>query len=199
MKKIEYLKLIGESGKKFLEEIAILRIKVFYEFPYLYEGTLDYEKKYLETYFKAKNSIVILVRDLNSNRIVGASTAIWAKEAEKDFSDPFVKAGMDPNEIFYFGESVLLNEYRGMGIGKAFFDMREEFARSINGIKKLAFCAVVRPTSHPHKPQDYLPLDSFWKSKGFTLVPNLKTTYEWVDRGETTKTGKVMQFWMKNI
>ena len=36
--------------ESYLEDLAQLRIKVFRAFPYLYDGSIDYEMSYLETY-----------------------------------------------------------------------------------------------------------------------------------------------------
>jgi hypothetical protein len=43
---------------------------------------------------------------------------------------PFIAAGGNVDHIFYFGESVLLPQFRGMGIGHHFFDEREAAARA---------------------------------------------------------------------
>lgn len=193
----KYHRLVGSAAREYADELSHLRLKVFFDFPYLYEGTVDYEKKYLETYFKAKNSFVFLVED--HKKIVGATTAIHAIEEEESFRKPFEAAGLNPQEVFYFGESVLLPEYRGQGLGKKFFEEREAFARSLSGIKYLSFCGVVRPTDHPLKPADYKSLDPFWISMGFSKVPGLVTQYEWKDRGDELQTKKDMQYWLKKI
>lgn len=194
---LKFHRLHGEEARAFVHDLAELRLKVFWDFPYLYEGTPDYEKKYLETYFKARHSFIFLVED--HQQIVGASTGIWAREEEESFNRPFVDKGLNPAEIFYFGESVLLPDYRGRGLGKVFFEEREAFARSLPFIKALSFCAVVRSSEHPLMPAGYRPLDSFWESQGFRKVPDLMTTYHWQDRGESVETAKDMQFWMKQI
>jgi hypothetical protein len=43
-----------------------------------------------------------------------------------DVQAPFIQNGFDLNEIFYFGESILKPEYRGLGLGHLFFDEREK-------------------------------------------------------------------------
>lgn len=194
---MEILKLSGPEARAYAHDLADLRLKVFYDFPYLYEGTHDYETKYLETYFKAKHSFILLVKD--NGKIVGATTSILASEEEESFKKPFLDAGMDLDTIFYFGESVLLKEYRGRGLGKLFFDEREKFARSLPNVHTLSFCAVVRDDSHAFKPQDYKPLYTFWQSQGFLPRPGLTTQYEWKDRNEKESTTKTMQFWIKHI
>lgn len=194
---LKFHRLSGHEARTYADALATLRLKVFWDFPYLYEGSAEYEKKYLETYFKAKHSFILLVED--NGTIIGATTGILASEEEENFRQPFEDAGLNPEEVFYFGESVLLPEYRGQGIGKKFFEEREAYARSLHFIKHLSFCAVVRPEAHPMKPDYYKPLDSFWRSQGFEKVPGLVTTYEWKDRGDDQQTKKPMQFWKKEI
>lgn len=197
MKNLTFLKLSGEEARIHVSEIAELRLKVFWDYPYLYEGSLEYERKYLETYFQASHSFILIVKD--QDRVVGATTGIWAKEEEESFRKPFLLHGIDPQGVFYFGESVLLKEYRGQGIGKIFFQERESFARALGFIEYLAFCAVERESEHPAKPEDYKPLGEFWASQGFEKVPGLITQYQWPDRGELESTEKLMQYWIKKI
>lgn len=195
--KMEILKLNGAEARAVASELAELRLKVFWDFPYLYEGTLDYEKKYLETYFKAKHSFVLVVKD--KEKIVGATTGIWAKEEEESFKKPLEDYGLNTDEVFYFGESVLLPQYRGLGLGKIFMEERESYARSLGFIKILAFCSVERPIDHPLRPADYRPLDEFWRSRGFIPASGLTTEYVWKDRHETHETSKKMNYWLKYI
>lgn len=190
-------RLNGTGARRFVQDIANLRLKVFYEFPYLYEGSLSYEEKYLETYFRAKHSFIYLIED--NGKMVGATTSIWASEEEESFKKPFADYGINPEAIFYFGESVLLPAYRGRGLGKEFFLERENYAKSLPFIEYLAFCAVVRPTDHPERPAGYGPLDSFWQQMGFYKEDKLVTSYTWKDRGEDKETSKKMQFWLKKI
>lgn len=190
---LEILKLNGHEARSYAQDLGELRLKVFWDFPYLYEGTLEYEQKYLETYFKARHSFILLVKD--GNQAVGATTGIWAEEEEPSFKQPFMNFGLDPKEVFYFAESVLLNEYRGKGLGKLFFEEREAYARKLGFIKYLSFCSVVRENA----PADYRPLDEFWKSQGFEKAAGLTTQYEWPDRGESQSTAKTMQYWIKKI
>lgn len=194
---MKYVRLIGDEARPYLEQLASLRLKVFWEFPYLYEGTLAYEKNYLETYFRANHSFIFLVVD--GDKVVGATTGVRASEGEESFRVPFEEQGMNPKHIFYYGESVLLHEYRGLGIGKKFFEERENFARQLGSISHVSFCAVERAEDHPFKPADYKPLDPFWRSLGFEKMQGVTTIYEWQDRGNVVPSNKVMQFWIKQL
>src|SRR5690606_7457968 len=132
--------LHGENITSYLKDIAQLRIDVFREFPYLYDGTLEYEMKYLQAYINSPRSLIFLIQE--GDRVIGATTALPLKDAEVEFHKPFKKNGMALEDIFYFGESVLLPEYRGKGYGHRFFDEREKYARQL-GFPITTFCAVI--------------------------------------------------------
>ena len=188
--------LTGAALDAALDDLAWLRIEVFRAWPYLYDGSLDYERGYLNEF--AASTGAVLVAAFDGDRIVGAATAAPMESQKPEFRDPFEAAGYDPADLFYFGESVLLPSYRGRGIGHAFFDHREAAARTA-GKGICTFCAVVRPGDHPARPAEYIPLDGFWRKRGYAPVEGLVTTFSWTDIGETDETAKPMQFWMRRI
>src|SRR5690606_14929829 len=130
-----------------------LRMRVFHEWPYLYEGDLAYEEAYLQTYIAAPDSVIVLA--LHEDNVVGASTGIPLQYETDEVKAPFIRQGYDIDSIFYCGESVLLPEYRGQGAGVAFFEHREAHARAIGEFKYSCFCGVQRPEDHPQRPADY--------------------------------------------
>lgn len=189
--------LRGGDAIRYLKDLAELRIRVFRDFPYLYDGDFEYEKKYLNTYFSCPESFVALCRV--EDRIVGAATAIPMKYEEESFKSPFLRDGLDPSKICYFGESVLLPEYRGLGIGKAFMKARIDFAHSYPEVQYAVFCAVVRDADHPKQPIGYRPLNSFWEGMGFKMLPGMETKYSWKEIGESQESEKKMQFWINEL
>jgi GNAT superfamily N-acetyltransferase len=178
------------------DALAALRCTVFREWPYLYEGTRDYEAKYLQVYIDCPRAMCVLVRD--GDRCVGASTVIPLVDAPADMQQPFLDGGVDLTRIDYFGESVLLNDYRGRGLGVKFFELREAHARSL-GLPMCAFCAVQRPDDHPLKPAGHVPNDAFWQRRGYAKAPMLQTTLAWTDIGERSSTRKPMQYWLRTL
>jgi predicted amidohydrolase/GNAT superfamily N-acetyltransferase len=191
---MQLLSLNGRQILPYLEELARLRIEVFREFPYLYDGSLDYEKKYLQAYIDSPRSLVFLIRD--GARAVGATTALPLRDADPEFQQAFVKQGMQLDDVYYFGESVLLPEYRGRGYGHRFFDEREAHARAL-GFPVTTFCAVLRDQNHPLRPKDYAPYDAFWTKRGYKRVEELTCTYRWKDIDQPGQSDKLMQFWIK--
>jgi len=176
---VQLERISGEAIRPWVEEVARLRIRVFREWPYLYDGDMGYEKQYLETYIQSPRSVLVLARD--GDRVVGAATGLPLEDEEEAFVQPFMDQGYKPAEIFYFGESVLLPEYRGQGIGVRFFEEREAHARELGGLGYCCFCGVERPADHPLRPADYQPLDDFWKKRGYEPEPQLRTHYPWKD------------------
>ncbi len=179
-----------------LDALAQLRIEVFRAFPYLYDGDLDYERRYLAAYAEGEGAVIIGAFD--GDRLVGAATGSPLAGHHAEFARPFAAHGLDIGDFFYFGESVLLPACRGRGIGHRFFEEREEAARA-QGFAKATFCAVERPPDHPARPPDYAPLDSFWERRGYWKVPGLKASFSWRDIGEAEESEKPMQFWARDL
>lgn len=179
-----------------IEALAALRITVFRDFPYLYDGDKAYEATYLQTYVRSPASVVVAVRD--GDTVVGAATALPLRDETEDVIAPFRTAGLNLDEIFYFGESVLLSAYRGRGLGHRFFDGREAQARK-HGAKFAYFCAVVRPSDHPHRPPGYRRLDDFWRARGYAPVPDLVSQFTWRDLDEAKASTKSMTYWRRAL
>lgn len=194
---MEFLNFQGVEIQGQFEALAALRIRVFRDFPYLYEGHLDYEREYLKTYSNAPKAF--LMGAFYRKNMVGATTCIPLEDETEEVKKPFLDAGMNVGEIFYFGESILLPEYRGLGIGNRFFDAREAHAASFGTYKFTCFCAVQRSADHPARPADYQPLDPFWTKRGYRRVPELVSQFEWLDIGERQPSSKPMVYWMRPI
>lgn len=171
-----------------LKALAELRIAIFREFPYLYDGNAAYEAQYLADFASSKEAVLVAAFD--GGTVVGAATASPLSEQGTDFKDRVRQAGLQPDELFYFGESVLLPGYRGNGFGHAFFDAREAASRDA-GAKGAIFAAVVRPENHPARPADYRSLDAFWSKRGYAPIPGLMTYLDWQEIGEHQQSPKV--------
>lgn len=196
MTALRYQVLRGDSVDAALDALAALRIEVFREWPYLYDGDPDYERRYMASYRDSRDAI--LVAALDGGRIVGAATGTPMEDHADEFGAAIRAHGMEIGDIFYCAESVLLPQYRGQGAGHAFFGAREEHARAL-GRKTSLFCAVVRPQAHPARDPAYRPLDTFWRKRGYRPVEGLMAEYSWRDLGEIEETSKPMQFWGKSL
>lgn len=191
---LEFSDLIGEEIHPFIDSLAELRLTVFREYPYLYDGTLDYEQAYLKKLAASPHGYVVLAKD--GDTVVGACTALPLSDADAQFQKPFIDQGLDPEDYFYFGESVLLPAYRGQGAGRKFFEEREAQAHFL-AFPFSCFCAVVRPEGHPSCPEDYQSHERMWSKRNFKRRPDLTTTFAWKDLEEAQETEKQMEFWVR--
>ena len=187
-------RLSGAAVEAALDDLARLRITVFRDWPYLYDGDAAYERRYLASYRDNPNAVLIVARD--GDEIVGAATGMPLV----DHADAGQMQGLSlPMEaVFYCAESVLLPGYRGRGIGHAFFDEREALARE-QGFEHVLFASVIRPADHPLKPADYRPLDAFWTKRGYGPLAGVWAEFYWTDLGETEETPHRLQAWHRRL
>lgn len=186
----------GAAIEPHLDDIARLRIAVFREWPYLYDGDAAYEAEYLKTYVASPRSVVVLAFDGDS--VVGASTGLPMADESQAFREPLERAGHDVDSVFYCGESVLLPQYRGLGLGHRFFDEREAHARSLGGFRWSAFCAVDRSDGDPRRPAGHRGNEAFWHKRGYRPAHDLCASLSWNEVGE----GEVMHtlnFWLRPL
>jgi len=187
--------LTGEAVGEVLDDLARLRIAVFRDWPYLYDGDAEYEREYLRAY-QSPGAVVVAAYD--GDRMVGAATGAPMEDHAEDFAAAFAGRPERLEEIFYCAESVLLPDWRGQGLGHAFFDGREAQARAL-GRSFSAFCSVIRPADHPLRPEGYRPLDDFWRKRGYEPLSGVAAEFEWKDIDKTAPTRKTLQFWMKRL
>lgn len=188
--------LSGPALDAALDDLARLRIAVFRDWPYLYDGDLDYERAYLAPY--RDNPRAVVAGAFDDEALVGAATGTPMEDHAADFAAAFGATGIPLSDIFYCAESVLLPAWRGRGIGHRFFDIREDHAASL-GRRHIAFCSVRRPEDHPMKPAAYRPLDAFWRGRGYAPLPGVIAEFRWRDVGASTETAKPLQFWMRSL
>lgn len=192
---LDYRLYRGAEIGAIVPDLARLRIAVFHDWPYLYDGDLAYETGYLARYAQ-EGAIVLAAYD--GAQMVGAATGMPLLQHDDDFSSALAVCDIAAEDVFYCAESVLLPRYRGQGAGHMFFNAREAAARA-QGKTHSAFCGVLRAADHPMAPKDYRPLDGFWKKRGYRTLDGVFAEFSWLDIGETEKTVKRLQFWIKQL
>ncbi|PHK96245.1 GNAT family N-acetyltransferase [Pseudoroseomonas rhizosphaerae] len=188
--------LRGAALHPLLPALARLRIAVFRDWPYLYEGDEAYEARYLRAYADAPGAAVVVA--LDGGTPVGIATCEPMAETHGTVRDAFLAAGLDPARYTYFGESVLLAPYRGQGAGVEFFRRREAHARQL-GTDHATFCAVQRDDGDPRRPAAYVPLDGFWRRRGYTPCPGLACTMAWREPDGAGEIPHTLSFWQKSL
>lgn len=179
-----------------LDTHARLRMAVFRAWPYLYDGDFAYEERYLREFLSDADAIIVTAR--LADRPVGMATASPLAGQPATLTGPLERAGVDVARSFYFGESVLLPEYRGLGIGHRLFDERERSARA-HGAAFALFCTVVREADHPLRPAGARDLSPFWRQRGYIPLDGASASIAWGELGRTVETPHPMQFWLGRL
>lgn len=185
----------GKDIFPFTDSLASLRLEIFREYPYLYEGNMEEERKYLKMYYQSKQSLIVLAKDHET--IIGVITGLPLLEATDEIKEVFVQNKVAMEGIFYLGEIVLLKKYRKTNIAFRLFKEFENEIKSKKLYQQMAMCEVERPDADTKKPLDYAATNK--QSKDFVQHKDLVTSFSWKDIGDSVKTQKKMRFWMKAI
>lgn len=191
---IHYTIKYGKEIIPYIKDLARLRIEIFREFPYLYDGSIEYEEKYLSKFSKVDEAYVVLV--FENNNVIGAFTGIPIRYENDTVRDHIPQHTIE--DSYYLSEIVLQRKYRGKGIGVKLLHQLEEKVISLAKYKRLYFASVIRPNNHPLKPREYKSLDSFWLTNGYTPTP-LICTMSWKEISESKETEKSLAIWEKEI
>jgi GNAT superfamily N-acetyltransferase len=187
-------RLRGAAILPWLDSLAELRMQVFREYPYLYDGTLEAEARYLQHYAGCAESTLVLAR--RDQKVVGASTAMPLSAESRAFRAPFEILRLPIERYYYLAESVVLPEYRGLGLGHQFFNEREASAQEL-GYQKTTFCAVLRGTTHPARPKRTRDLGHFWRKRGYSPRPELVAELPWLEVGHDSEEHHLLMFWTR--
>jgi GNAT superfamily N-acetyltransferase len=186
--------LNGNGIKNYIDELGRFRIEIFKEFPYLYEGDLEYERKYLSRYPESPEGILILTKDTRG--LIGACTGIPLQDEDTEFVKPFQTVNIE--EIFYIGEVMVRADSRGKGLGTMLLSKMLDLITG-SRFKTACFYTVDRGINHPLRPNNYNSSESLWKRFGFVKDPEKLVYFRWKDLGHSTKTDKPMNVWIKKL
>ena len=188
--------LTGEAALPFLPALARLRGEVFAEWPYLFQANPAEESDHLRRYAEGEGAALVVA--LDGEEPVGVATCQPMRLAAASVQEAFTRAGRDPAAHMYFGESVLRRPFRRQGIGVSFLAAREAQTRA-TGHQTAAFCAVERAADDPRRPPDHVPLDSFWRRRGYTHHPDLACSFSWREIGGAKAVPHRLSFWLKDV
>lgn len=188
--------LTGDAILPWLDAVAQLRMTVFREWPYLYAGDAQYERDYLSRYARSAGSVFVLATAGES--VVGASTGLPLVDEDPAFQAPFVDQDVVVARVFYFGESVLLPQWRRHGIGHRFFELREAHARALGDFDMTAFAAVDRAEDDPRRPGDHHDNAVFWHKRGYVCQPGMTMLLRW-DEVNVGDVPHPMTFWTRPL
>jgi hypothetical protein len=95
----------GSEIQPYVERVAELRLIVFRDYPYLYEGDIAEERDYLKMYSVSSHSFVVIAKD--RDQVIGMATAIPLNETSTDYWKIFSDKKIPIDVIFYVGERVV--------------------------------------------------------------------------------------------
>lgn len=193
-----FMSAAGPLLKHNLPQMAKLRIDVFKEYPYLYDGNFNYERRYLSRYLTCPESFVGLIFAADGTSLLGMTTAMPLRLEEKNFQQAFIEKGIPLEKVCYFGELLLRPEVRSQGLGHHLMKWNMQYARQ-HSFEYASLACVDRSGSPNLIPLRHRPLDAFWKKYGFECHPEMVSHYTWKDMGADQESEKPMIFWLKDL
>ncbi|MBT1070618.1 GNAT family N-acetyltransferase [Pelotalea chapellei] len=188
--------LTGPATTDVLDDLATLRLDIFREYPYLYQGRRKDELNYLATYAKAPDACVILAYD--GSAIIGAATGMPLIHEDAQVLDAFAGTTAPLEEMYYVGELLFRAAYRNGGLGQKLLARLESHIRSLGCYRTLTSATIERPDDHPLRPSGYIPLTRFLSRTGFVRLPGVTTHFTWLEI-DGVKRDHSMQFWSKKL
>lgn len=196
VKEITEQLLTGAAIADVLDDLATLRLDIFREYPYLYEGRREDELNYLGTYAEAPDACVILAYD--GSAVIGATTGMPFIHEDAQLRDAFAGTALPLDEVYYVGELLFRPAYRNSGLGRKLLDRLGIHIRSLGRYRTLTCATVERPTDHPLRPRDYIHITRFLARTGFARLSGVTTHFIWRET-DGVKRDHPMQFWSKDL
>ena len=175
--------------------LAELRISIFREYPYLYDGDMEYEKHYLQKFSTGKDACIILA--FFKQKVVGALSGL-ALSAEDESVYKVWLTFPEFNHVYYLSEILIEKSFRKLGLGNQMFDLMHEWVSS-HFYTFSVLATVIRPDNHSLRPTDYRTLDHFWQNKGYRQIPDKKCFLSLKEIDQEVDTQNELSFWMKNF
>ena len=196
IKEITEQLLTGTAIADVLDDMATLRLDIFREYPYLYEGRREDELNYLATYAAAPDACIILAHD--GVTVIGAAAGMPLVHEDAQMLDAFAGTSLPLEELYYVGELLFRPPYRNCGLGRNLLARLESHIRSLGGYRTLTCATVERPDDHPSRPSGYIPITRFLARTGFVRLPGVTTHFIWHET-DGVKRDHPMQFWSKEL
>lgn len=188
--------LTSQAAAGVIDALASLRLEIFREYPYLYDGKRENELNYLRLYAEAPDACLITCTE--GARIIGAATGVPLRYVQPELGEVFAPSGFASDEIYYVGELLFYPEFRHQGTGLKIVSLLEDHIRAMGHYKYLTCATVLRPHDHPARPEDFIPIDRFLARCGFMALSGISTSFTWLEvDGE--KREHVMKFWIKEL
>jgi ribosomal protein S18 acetylase RimI-like enzyme len=169
---------VGKETAKYIDIVSEWRIKLFREYPYLYVGDIEYEKKYMQGHATDKQAMIAIAKV--DGMLAGFSTGfplISDSEIVADVKKLVSQAGDDIADYYYYGEIMVLPEFRGRGLASMLYTAQDNLIKSWE-FKHVCISTVVQEENHPLKPAGYKSTEGMFEHMGF-VKNKLMINYPW--------------------
>lgn len=187
------IELSGTKVLDFLDQLAGLRLSIFREYPYLYDGLLEDEQRYLAGY--ANQGVVLLA--MEAEQVVGAITGMPLAAESEAFTGPFRAAGLVPEQFYYIGELLLVPACRNLGYGSRLLARLEQTVAQQGRYTDYCLATVARPDDHPLRPAGFVLIERFCRRHGYRLIEGVAAQVSWQEVQGQVCTNR-LDFWRKS-
>jgi GNAT superfamily N-acetyltransferase len=188
--------LKGSQIQDYLEQIAQLRLTIFKEYPYLYDGGLKDELVYLQHYTNHAEATAIITSC--GNELAGAVTAIPLQYESEEITSPLASMQYPVECTIYIGELLFYPDYRNKGLGTRLLSGIEQHFHSQKNYEYLTSATVNRAEDHLCRPEGYVPIERFLQRNQFAKMPGVTTHITWKEIDGVHRDHE-MQFWIKAL
>lgn len=164
-----------------IDQLACMRITAFKEFPYLYEGSKQYELEYLNEY-QQKAIDGFLVQAWDKQNLVGILTGCALTsdiEIVRDGARLLANQNVSIQNYYYIGEAIITPEYQGKKILPHMLWKLGKTVVSLGKYSSLCFLTVIREDNDSRKPELYKPTEPLWLKLGCQKRADIRCSFEW--------------------
>ncbi|MEO9257235.1 MAG: GNAT family N-acetyltransferase [Crocinitomicaceae bacterium] len=181
--------------------VATLRINIFREYPYLYEGNLKEEMDDLEHCAQLTNNALAIAfyKETPVGFLYGIPLKEFASHFENPVLDLFREKNLNPETCYYFADIIVLPEHRGNSLSKKLFNVLEVYAQE-QGYHSASFITESHDI-HPLKPANYKSLEPLWHSLQYKKT-RLTSYGSWQTHqpdGSIARQKHSADIWFKNL
>lgn len=190
---------IQKDIEKYIDLVAQWRIEQFREFPYLYQGNSDYERRYLKHYAIDPKATFVIARE--HGEIAGVVTGLPLSSESNIVADlKHLQKNELLDEYYYLGEIIIPPRHRGKGLMRNLCE-KQEIAVKAWGFKKMCLLTVVREKEHSLIPANYKSSDDKFAHLGYHKT-DITTEFHWptIQADGTVKDIKnPLVMWVKSL
>jgi hypothetical protein len=199
--KIDVEVYAGKDAEKYTDLLAQLRISEFKEYPYLYSGNIEAERKLVAEYAQDEKGMIVVAK-INGKTagLLSGIPLVSNAQIVSGIKAFFEKQKVNINEYYYCGEGIILPEFRHLGLIKMLLNKQDEQAKKWQ-FKYVCALTVFRDETYFPKPKAYTSTDSLWTHLGF-IKTNLRTNFIWPTiqkNNSIIEQENTVEFWTKTL